>query len=756
MAKKIFLIAILSLFSLHLAAFEGGNGTQASPYLISNEQMLKDIPNDTEAWYELTSDIPSYNLSACEYKVFKGHFNGNGHIININAKVNDFYGGSSASYLGLFGGCIGAEISNLTIRGAVTLTSQNSRDGSDSGSIRTYNGYIYLNWYYTTMYAAAICSYASSSTFTNCHNEAIITASTKDTNNTNMYFGSSCKIGGLVGNATSCDFNNCSNIGSITTFMMSSAFQNWNGLSQVLDPKINHVGGLSGFASNCNFYNCYNRGNIKDIGSLHLLNGGGMYGESTGSKTINCYSSGELTTLSRRNPLGIGDNSTTIKDSFGFNVTNPEYLDEKYENCFFDGNTGNKTGLKEVAKEMFSIATWYDENLPSWDFAKIWYLPSEVNSLPDFRKKPIISYTGVLKYGESITFESSNKFTPLRISPTNPQNVIIDGATVKFLSAGIHTLRLKQDLFSDFMEYDESIIVNVAKANLVISAIDSEIEYGSTPILENNISYSGFIDSDDATDLTKMPKITCGANAKSDVGSYNVVVSDAESYNYNISYKNGILKIVPKTLYVTPIETTRRYGSSNPSIRLSFDGFVNGNNESLIIEYPTTFTTANELSSVGEYVITCAGGSVYKNYKFGYNTGKLTIEKASLTIKVGNYIREVGTFNPDFNLIYEGFKNNDSQSDLDELPIVSCDADIFSPAGVYPIHISGGSDKNYEYNLIDGQLLVKESSDVNNMSDIDSFDIEFFNLQGIKVDRPKPGNIYIRRVNGKVTKVFVK
>ena len=43
---------------------------------------------------------------------------------------------------------------------------------------------------------------------------------------------------------------------------------------------------------------------------------------------------------------------------------------------------------------------------------------------------------------------------------------------------------------------------------------------------------------------------------------------------------------------------------------------------------------------------------------------------------------------------------------LDVLPTISCAATVNSPAGVYDIVLSGGSDKNYKYTLLHGVLEV--------------------------------------------------
>ena len=69
-----------------------------------------------------------------------------------------------------------------------------------------------------------------------------------------------------------------------------------------------------------------------------------------------------------------------------------------------------------------------------------------------------------------------------------------------------------------------------------------------------------------------------------------------------------------------------------------------------------------------------------------------------------------------FTLAYSGFKNDDNASDLDVLPTISCEANVSSSVGFYDIVLSGGSDKNYYYTLINGQLEVLQGSNVETLS----------------------------------------
>jgi hypothetical protein len=108
---------------------------------------------------------------------------------------------------------------------------------------------------------------------------------------------------------------------------------------------------------------------------------------------------------------------------------------------------------------------------------------------------------------------------------------------------------------------------------------------------------------------------------------------------------------------------SRIYGDENPSFKCSYSGFVNGENENVIITEPTVGTTATKTSDVGEYPIIASGGSA-KNYTFVYEPGILTITKASLTAKVNDETRQYGKDNPAFSISYTGLKNGESNREI--------------------------------------------------------------------------------------------
>lgn len=254
--------------------------------------------------------------------------------------------------------------------------------------------------------------------------------------------------------------------------------------------------------------------------------------------------------------------------------------------------------------------------------------------------------------------------------------------------------------------------LTVNKAPLTVQAEATERVYGD----ENpkfTFAYSGFKNEETEEVFTNRPSATTEAGLTSAVGTYDIVPSGAEAQNYDITYKNGTLSVTKAPLAVSVVDNKREYGEENPAIALTYSGFKNSENENCIAEKPAVTVNAENKSDVGEYIISVAGG-LAQNYMFTeYNEGKLTIEKAPLTVIAENKERLYFDANPEFTYRCEGFKNDDTKSVITTQPNFECGATQTSGAGEYEITLSGAEAKNYELSYQGAKLTVgKRTIDV--------------------------------------------
>ena len=91
------------------------------------------------------------------------------------------------------------------------------------------------------------------------------------------------------------------------------------------------------------------------------------------------------------------------------------------------------------------------------------------------------------------------------------------------------------------------------------------------------------------------------------------------------------------------------------------------------------------------------------------------VDKADLTLTAESYEIVQGDPLPDFAIKYDGFVYDDNADSLDELPMIICEATETSKAGEYEISLKGGNDSNYNMNMINGRLIIKSSSAIDNI-----------------------------------------
>jgi len=296
-------------------SFDGGDGTEANPYLIATGsqlaylaqqvnnvnsfsngkyfRMTSDIVlNDTSNWGNWSTVAPAHEWTAIGdfTRKFYGIFDGDGHTvsgiyINKTSNLNQ----------GLFGFSYGT-IKNI-------------------GVIN-----IYINGYQAI---AGVCGYNISGTISNCYNTATVNASHGYT-------------GGVVGyNNTGGTITGCYNTGAIS------------GTNNSVDNTC--VGGVVGRNLSV-VSNCYNTGAV----SSNYKTTGGVVGGNEGSIT-NCYNTGTVVSTSQtvggvsgNNPDGTISNcynTGTVSGSFQVAGISGNNLNGTISNCY---NTGEVSGSSTV------------------------------------------------------------------------------------------------------------------------------------------------------------------------------------------------------------------------------------------------------------------------------------------------------------------------------------------------------------------------------------------------------------------------
>ena len=165
----------------------------------------------------------------------------------------------------------------------------------------------------------------------------------------------------------------------------------------------------------------------------------------------------------------------------------------------------------------------------------------------------------------------------------------------------------------------------ITKDTITASVISTTKIYGETnPII--GVSITGFVLGQDASVLDVAPSINLDADETSDVGIYDITISGGQDNNYEFEYVDGTLTINQATLTATADDASRSEGTGNPVFAISYSGFVNNDDESVLDVLPAATSTADASSAPGTYDIVVAGGSD-NNYVFEYINGTLTVNE---------------------------------------------------------------------------------------------------------------------------------
>ena len=192
-------------------------------------------------------------------------------------------------------------------------------------------------------------------------------------------------------------------------------------------------------------------------------------------------------------------------------------------------------------------------------------------------------------------------------------------------------------------------------------------------------------------------------NAPSAIGSYsvNAVVNDP-GFTGSAA---GVLQIISPEVPADSISLSSLSGFYTGQPRVVTAQAPNLTSDDFRIEYENSGypRTTNAPVGAGTYQVTA---TVIKSGRTGSRTASLQIQPAPLSILADDQTRERNQANPTLTYRILGLVNGETESVLDTPVAISTSAVLSSPAGYYPIVVSGGSDANYQVSRVEGALTV--------------------------------------------------
>lgn len=239
--------------------------------------------------------------------------------------------------------------------------------------------------------------------------------------------------------------------------------------------------------------------------------------------------------------------------------------------------------------------------------------------------------------------------------------------------------------------------VEISGNNKTYNGLGQSVQVKTIP---ENLNYSLVY-----TDATNQP-----IAAPIDAGSYSYILTITET-GYEPETFSGELSIAPANIQASSAPIVLTYGDDFPEVTVQLEGFVNNENDNIFIQNPNLESVSNWPWDTGNYELSISGG-IADNYTFTYLPLEVQILPAVLTVTIENYTIEYNTELPEFSYTITGFKYDDTEEVLQEIPNLMVEGDLPLSPGQYPITASGGAATNYIFEYVEGQLTVEPIGNV--------------------------------------------
>ncbi|TDN42340.1 beta strand repeat-containing protein, partial [Azoarcus indigens] len=172
--------------------------------------------------------------------------------------------------------------------------------------------------------------------------------------------------------------------------------------------------------------------------------------------------------------------------------------------------------------------------------------------------------------------------------------------------------------------------LTITPASLTVTASNASKTYdGLAWSGGNGVSYSGFVNGEDASVLSGALSYGGSGQGAVNAGSYGLSASGLTSGNYAISYVDGALTINKAVLTVTAHDASKRYDGQawSGGNGVGYSGFVNGEDASVLSGSLAFGGSSQGATAAGNYTIT-PGGLGSGNYLIQFVDGQLQIGRA--------------------------------------------------------------------------------------------------------------------------------
>ena len=220
--------------------------------------------------------------------------------------------------------------------------------------------------------------------------------------------------------------------------------------------------------------------------------------------------------------------------------------------------------------------------------------------------------------------------------------------TITFTKAGDPTVYTEGDLDDELAAgtYQMVVVSNSAnynmtinlgeKAYLVVSPRALEVTitgatsvYGDAIAVPNVAITAGTLANEDANPWQLTAAYTALTNT---TGVSSVAVLEATNANYAITFVGNTYSITKKDLTITADDKEVEYGAAVPTYTVSYEGFIEGDNESVLggeLAFACDYTTSTDAGNVLDIV---PSGLTSANYDVTFIPGTITVNKRQVAL----------------------------------------------------------------------------------------------------------------------------
>ena len=324
-------------------------------------------------------------------------------------------------------------------------------------------------------------------------------------------------------------------------------------------------------------------------------------------------------------------------------------------------------------------------------------VPADGYTYDGTEKKPTVTVkdgTTVLTLGTDYT-----------VSYTNNKDAGDNSAIVTITGAGDYSINETRQ----FSIAKKALTATVKAQNKIYdgntnATVTATVETGVTG---ETLTISGLTGTFDNAEVGTGKTVTINSTAAVVTAGDNTKTS-----NYTITYPATTTANITLKQIISPDDPTDpNYGAivvNVPTEGYTYDGTekkptVTVKDGTTVLTLGTDYTvTYTNNKDAGTATVAIHGAGDYTIEE----TRKFTIGKAALTIKANDLQREEGEENPELTVTYSGFVNGEDNSVLTTQPTISTTATKESPAGTYPITVSGVEAANYDITYTNGTLTI--------------------------------------------------